>query len=457
MAPRLCAAYCCARKGCGGYRYVHLALANNEALECAKCGDRFPKRPCMIPEPRRPPRDEARAAGSKGKGKGKGKEGQTQANDKGKGRGGPSVQARARAKAHPKAKAAANPRPWNAAQAAAPSTITIDAKRLHDPTYFPTLQVVVAERLKLPDKVMEAKQSLAAERAKQEAELPPDRRLVALRKRLRIAEASASKHSVRVQDCEQQLVQANTKLHDAKVQLREQQAEVKHIQEAIEATELALPPQGAPLPVGPVARPKPEPQIEDLIEMTFQAVKGKYALGESGLHILETQLRQLESFKDNLDIKKEEDEWRTKQASHKRERPPDDNVMEDDITPVAEDEPKDSTTALREALATADSIAQQARQQEQPPTETRATTDAAPSGPGAPCATAPAADAAPAAHVQPPVAAAAAPPSTSGRGESERSPRREPDSADKHEPGIHEAARGGAEASNQRGGGSHPS
>ncbi len=55
MAPRFLAAYCCARKGCGGFRYVHAALANNEPLECSQCGDRFPKRTHMLPEPRRPP------------------------------------------------------------------------------------------------------------------------------------------------------------------------------------------------------------------------------------------------------------------------------------------------------------------------------------------------------------------------------------------------------------------
>ena len=69
MAPTFAAAYCCARKGCGGYRYVHVALANNEALECAKCGQRFPKRTHLMPLPRarRTPRDDA----AKGNGKGK--------------------------------------------------------------------------------------------------------------------------------------------------------------------------------------------------------------------------------------------------------------------------------------------------------------------------------------------------------------------------------------------------
>ena len=67
---------------------------------------------------------------------------------------------------------------------------------------------------------------------------------------------------------------------------------------------------------------------------------GKYTLCESGLHVLETQLRQLEAFKDNLDLKEEEDAWRTRQAAHKRERPPDENAMEGTPTPVAEDEPR---------------------------------------------------------------------------------------------------------------------
>ena len=70
MAPTHAPAYCCARKGCGGYRFLHHVVENNEALECAKCGERFPKRTHMMPLPRRPPRDAAQ--GPKGAGEGKG-------------------------------------------------------------------------------------------------------------------------------------------------------------------------------------------------------------------------------------------------------------------------------------------------------------------------------------------------------------------------------------------------
>ena len=47
--------------------------------------------------------------------------------------------------------------------------------------------------------------------------MPPDKRLTALRKRLRAEEASADKHAARVADMEQQLVQASIRLHDALV------------------------------------------------------------------------------------------------------------------------------------------------------------------------------------------------------------------------------------------------
>ncbi len=133
MAPTHAAACCCARKGCGGYRFLHLAVENNEALECAKCGQRFPQRTRVMPLPRarRPPRDDAKGR-DKGKGKGKGAEGNVKGG--GKGDGGPSAQARAKAK--PKAKAATAP--WGSGPTSADS-IRIDPKRRNDPTYCATL------------------------------------------------------------------------------------------------------------------------------------------------------------------------------------------------------------------------------------------------------------------------------------------------------------------------------
>ena len=80
MAPKFLAAYCCARKGCGGYRFVHSALAHNEPLECSQCGDPFPKKTWMLPEPRRSLRDEAA--------RGRGPKGTTKGASKGKGKGG---------------------------------------------------------------------------------------------------------------------------------------------------------------------------------------------------------------------------------------------------------------------------------------------------------------------------------------------------------------------------------
>ena len=133
---------------------MHLAIQNNEPLECPLCGDQFPKRPWMIPVPRRPPRDAAArgpqggadggaddANRYKGKGKGKGKNGQGD-RPKGRGKGStakggtetasaqdfPSLpraaaKARAKAKAEPSPQTAAPTAPW--ARPAA-TTIKVD-------------------------------------------------------------------------------------------------------------------------------------------------------------------------------------------------------------------------------------------------------------------------------------------------------------------------------------------
>ena len=137
MAPRFLPAYCCARKGCGGYRYFNAVVANSADLVCSQCGDSFPTETWMLPAPRRPPRDAAargpsQATGghsakgnAKGRGKGKGRWGASAPKGRGKGgKGGtdsyeeafPALQ-RSTAKAKAKPKASASPAPW--AEAAA--------------------------------------------------------------------------------------------------------------------------------------------------------------------------------------------------------------------------------------------------------------------------------------------------------------------------------------------------
>ena len=372
MAPTHAAAFCCARKGCNGYRFMFAALADNEAVECTKCGQRFLKKTVMMPLPNRAPRDAAEKGKGKGKeltkdkGKGKGNERTTNVNNG----GGPSAQARAKAQAKAKPSRGG---PW--LSTAPTNTMVIDAKRINDPTYFPKLQVVMAEKCKLPDKAAEAREALAAAQAQQEAEMPPERRLTALRKRLRAAEAAENKQTARVQAAEEELVTANTKLHDAKLGLREKKEEVLHITAAIEKAELDIKPAGPPLRPGRVERP---PVIEDLMEMLFQAFSSQYELGESGTHLLELPMRQLESLKDRLETNKAEAEWRARKdaqdvmdtkESNKRARAGGENDLNDQSdkgtdTPVAE-ETIQSAVALQAAIDEAEALAKAQAQQKQ--------------------------------------------------------------------------------------------
>ncbi len=180
--------------------------------------------------------------------------------------------------------------------------------------------------------------------------------------------------------------------------------------------------------------------------MMFQAFKGKYTLCESGLHVLETQLRQLEAFKDNLDIKVEEDEWRARQAASKRARPPDENAKDANSSrggraaqghgerrppggPRDGRLPRPALTAAGAAAADGDHGGAWSR---------------------TPRSSSPIVASEPAARDQPPPAAAPGLPAARSRAERERSPRREAEPADRAESGVHEAASGGAGSSNQQ-------
>ena len=200
MGPtRYLPAYCCARKGCNGYRFVHAAVDKAEDLVCTVCGDAFPEQPWMLPEPRRPPRDAAArgpgggaGGGSSGANKGKGKGGKGDRAPKGRGKGDkgkggtdsyaeeypalPRAAAKAQAKAKPSYAAAASSAPW-ATAAAAPRPIKVDPRRKKtDPTYGAVLKVVLAKQLGDPTDIAQAEEELERERPKHEASLPPERR-----------------------------------------------------------------------------------------------------------------------------------------------------------------------------------------------------------------------------------------------------------------------------------------
>ena len=187
-------AYCCARQGCSGYRYVHAAVANAENLVCSICGDAFPTETWMIPEPRRPPRDAAargpsQATGghsakgnAKGRGKGKGRRGASA--PKGRGKGGygsansyedafpelPAAAAKAKAKEDPRTTAAASTAPW---AKKASYNIQVDQARLKtDPTYTHVLALLVAKQTGDAQAIQEAEDKLENERTKAEAAMP---------------------------------------------------------------------------------------------------------------------------------------------------------------------------------------------------------------------------------------------------------------------------------------------
>ena len=250
MAPRFCAAYVCARKGCNGYRYVHLAVQNNEPLECTKCGSRFPKRTAMLPEPRRPPRDATprRPAAAQGKGKGKGK-GQNNV-EKGRGKGEHAEEdfpPLPRASAKPKAKAKTKPArpPWaEMADDDEPEkeNLFVDKRRLRsDPIYAQQMRVVLERTMEQPEALAKAEEKLEQVRAQHESEMSPDKRLGILRKRLRVAEASEDKLVTKVQSIQEEMDAAAERLHEAKLGLRAQKARTEAIRADVQATEALLP------------------------------------------------------------------------------------------------------------------------------------------------------------------------------------------------------------------------
>jgi hypothetical protein len=112
------------------------------------------------------------------------------------------------------------------------------------------------------------------------------------------------------------------------------------------------------------------------MEMLFQAFSSQYELGESGTHLLELPMRQLESLKDRLETNKAEAEWRARKdpqdvmdtkESNKRARDGGENDRNDQSdkgndTPVAE-ETIQTAEALQAAIDEAEALAKTQAQQ----------------------------------------------------------------------------------------------
>ena len=421
---------------------MHLTVTNNEPLECLKCGSSFPRRTHLMPLPkeRRTPRDDATGQ-DKGKGKGKGQKGKGKGNDTSDAPGdekGGGAQARAKAKAKPKAKASAGPRPapWAKEEPTPSESIYIDPKRRHDASYCSTLQALVADKLQLPDRAAAARAVLAADRAKFEAELPPDRRLTHLRKRLRAAEAAESKQEVRVRSAEQALVAANAALQEARSGLRERKREVGEIKGAIEATELQIPPKPEALRPGLVqgTSVKKPFGIPELIEMLFQAFK-PYDLGENRAHSLEASLRNIECMQDNLEREKAERDAAA--SAEAPQQPPNKRVRPSEEDEDKEDEMHDAAVGALLVPPTPIPVADEDDENAIEEAE-RAATDLAEKGVGSETEIRTAAAAAARAEASQipargaseddalPAVGGTAPPAAAERSSRERSPRREP-------------------------------
>ena len=468
-------AYCCARQGCSGYRYVHAAVANAETLVCSICGDAFPTETWMIPEPRRPPRDAAARGSSaaasssaargraskgnaKGKGKGNGQKGYGEGTTKGRGKGSHSKSdqggtvlsdeafprlPRTAAKAKAKPKASASTAPWARSAAAPPSRIEFDPRRKeNDPTYPAVINLLVAKHFGHGADIEKAEEELERQRALQEAALPPDKRLAVLRKKLRTAEASVEKFEVRVDEISKELDDAADRLHEARLGLQAQQARTEAIQNDIAATEklIEAPAGRTALKPGLVgALPRAPKQLGEFLAGIQEFFTAEFELSDHSTSQLASYLQGVASLESNLlkvrainAAEKAASEDRTKTA--KRERPPDADDMADVAgtpTLVADSDPdEEAPRALRTLQEkTADRLQAVASSTTPAPAATSmlgplACSDATPPAPSprpvGPLGTTPYAAQMQASTVAAPTAAA-----SQGRADRERSPRRE--------------------------------
>jgi hypothetical protein len=233
----------------------------------------------------------------------------------------------------------------------------VDQKRLlTDTTYPSVLKLLIAKMGESQEDIAEAEEELERERVKNEAALPPARRLAALRKRLRTSEASVAKYAARVESIQDEIDTAADRLHEAKLGLTAQKARTDAIQADIDATEKLIEPTVTQEALRPgLVRPARAPlQLDEHLECIHQHFKSKYQLSEDAASRLESQLRGIESLEANLDrvaavnAAEAAAQMEDVRQSNKRERSPDPAEMADvDLpkTPVARSEPDEEDIA----------------------------------------------------------------------------------------------------------------
>ena len=239
MAPTHAAAYCCGRKGCGGYRFAYLTVANNEPLECAKCGSAFPKRTQMMPLPR----ERRRAASTSGKGKGK-------ENVKGKGTGQDNSKGKSM-KGYGKGGGSAgreeSRRPWRRPTSSTPAqppedAIRIQAKRLQKDLVHKWQKYTEFATKAGDDEFRRlAEANLEAALRQKAAAMPPAQRVEHLRKRLRAAEEELARRSRQVDATEAEIDILQSR-HKQEVESRDDfSSKLDDLREELQEAEAILP------------------------------------------------------------------------------------------------------------------------------------------------------------------------------------------------------------------------
>ena len=315
----------------------------------------------MLPEPRRPPRDATPGGSAAPKGKGKGK-GKNQSNSE-QGRGTsakgkedfpplpPSTRVQPKAKAKPANTPGSTTAPWAEAddQEAEKEKLFVDKRRLQtDPIYAQQMRVVLERTMNQPEALAQAEEKLEQVRARHESELPPDKRITVLRKRLRVAEASEAKLETKVQSIQEELDAAADRLHEAKLGLRAQKTRTAAIRADVQATETLLPRDSEDADESKSGRKSRTPMtLDEHLECVFQLIKGSYKLSETAAHTLESQLRGIEALNNDLarvaavnEAEEKLDEERRAQARAQLRGKRDRSPQRDDVsdTPVAESE-----------------------------------------------------------------------------------------------------------------------
>jgi hypothetical protein len=326
----------------------------------------------MLPEPRRPPRDVTKSGSEapKGKGKGKGKNKQQTNPDKNGGKGNDeypplqaSAQARPKAKATSGSKPGPTPAPWAEADDAEVEheRLYIDKRRISkDPVYRQQMRVVLERTMNQQEALAQAEEQLEQVRARHEAELPPDKRLTALRKRLRIAEASEAKIEAKVNSTQEEIDAASDRLHEFKLNLKAQKTRTSAIKEDIQATEALLQhdSKGVEGETADGKTRKTPMTLAEHLECVFQIFKGTYKLSEEESHSLESQLSGIENLSGALErvaavheAEEKLEEERRAQTRAKMRAKRDRSWDEESVTPVAESEADEMEVIGAEATA----------------------------------------------------------------------------------------------------------